>query len=239
MRATLLAVPMLLLPHAATAQTCPAVLDNATRLAVVTADSMNTSAARLVLYSRDNKAARWRQQSQPRPVRLGKHGLAWGAGFSHVARRGEPAKHERDGRTPAGIYRIGASFGFAASKRANYVRLKAGETFCVDDVKSPAYNTITTVARAGRVTGERMRNFPRYRQGLFLDYPSTYSRPAGSCIFIHVWSASGGATTGCVAMPEARVVELQNFAQPGAVIVVLPRPALERFKRCLPQDGAR
>jgi L,D-peptidoglycan transpeptidase YkuD (ErfK/YbiS/YcfS/YnhG family) len=116
--------------------------------------------------------------------------------------------------------------------------MKAGETFCVDDLKSPAYNTITTVARVGQhVSGERMRDFPNYRHGLFVDYPSNYSRPADSCIFIHIWSAPGEATAGCIAMPEARVRALQSFSEPGAVIAILPRGAFERFAGCLPGAG--
>jgi L,D-peptidoglycan transpeptidase YkuD (ErfK/YbiS/YcfS/YnhG family) len=244
MRATL-PMPMLLLlllpplPHAAAAQTCPALIDNATRLVFVTAASMHTSAARLALFVRDNRAAAWREYRAAQPVRLGEYGMAWGAGFLQLARRGEPVKNEHDWRTPAGIYQIGAPFGFAASKRANYVQLKAGETFCVDDVKSPAYNTITTIARAGGVRGERMRNFPGYRHGLFIDYPSDHSKPLGSCIFIHIWDSPTEATAGCIGMPEKEVVDLQNFAEPGAVIAILPRAALDRFKGCLPQGGQR
>lgn len=235
MRAALLVVTLLLLPHAASAQSCPAVLEGATRLALVTAASMRTSAARFTLYSRASAVAPWHALGAPHAVRLGEYGMAWGAGFMQFARRGEPVKHERDWRTPAGIYRIGAPFGFALSKRRGYVQLKAGETFCVDDVKSPAYNIITTIRRAGHhVSGERMRNFPQYRHGLFIDYPSNHAKPAGSCIFIHIWDAPGEATAGCIAMPEARVVALQNFAGPGAVIAVVPRRALDRFKGCLP-----
>ena len=207
---------------------------------LVTANNMQTSAARLVLYSRESRAAPWRWLGPAQAVRLGEYGMAWGAGFMQFAHRGEPVKHERDWRTPAGIYRIGAPFGFAPSKRAGYVRIRAGETFCVDDVKSTAYNTITTIARAGRhVSGERMRNFPEYRHGLFIDYPSNYSKPAGSCIFIHIWSAPGEATAGCIAMPEKKVEALQNFAQDGAVLAVLPKQALDRFKGCLPHQVRR
>jgi len=225
--------------NAARAQTCPAVIEHATRLALVTANGMQTSAARLALYSRENRTAPWRRLGAAQPVRLGEFGMAWGTGFMQLARGGEPVKHERDWRTPAGIYRIGAPFGFAPSKRAGYVLLKAGQTFCVDDVKSPAYNTITTIQRVGpRVHGERMRNIPDYRHGLFIDYPSNHSKPAGSCIFIHMWSAPGEATAGCIAMPEARVVALQNFAASGAVIAIVPRGAVGRFQGCLPGAGA-
>jgi L,D-peptidoglycan transpeptidase YkuD (ErfK/YbiS/YcfS/YnhG family) len=235
MRATWLALLLLMVPQFAPAQSCPAVLDDATKLALVTANGMNSSAATLALYSRDNHSEPWRQLGPAQSVTLGERGIAWGAGFTQLARRGEPVKNEHDRRTPAGVFRIGAPFGFSpSSKLSGYMPIKAGETFCVDDMKSPAYNTVTTTAKAGRVHGERMWNFPGYRHGLLLDYPSSYSKPQGSCIFIHIWDAPGVSTAGCVAMPEARVVALQNFVQGGAVLAVLPKQALDRFKGCLP-----
>jgi L,D-peptidoglycan transpeptidase YkuD (ErfK/YbiS/YcfS/YnhG family) len=234
MRAIWLSLWLCMAPQLVHAQSCPAVLNDATRLALVTANGMNTSAATLALYSRDNRAAPWQQLGAAQPVTLGERGIAWGTGFTQLARRGEPVKNEHDMRTPAGVFGIGAPFGFSPSKRPNYVQVKAGETFCVDDMKSSAYNTVTTVAKAGRVHGERMWNFPGYRHGLLLEYPSNYSKPEGSCIFIHIWDRPGQSTAGCVAMPEARVVALQNFAEAGAVMAIIPRAALDRFKGCLP-----
>ena len=55
-------------------------------------------------------------------------------------------KVEGDKRAPAGFYKIGRSFGFAASHRPGYLRITDGTT-CVDDLSSPAYNTITTRER--------------------------------------------------------------------------------------------
>ena len=104
--------------------------------------------------------------------------------------------------------------------------------------KSPAYNTITTVKRAGRrVSGEHMRNFPQYRHGLFIDYPLSHARPAGPCIFIHNWSAPGEATAGCISMPARKAESLQDFSQGGAVLAVLPRQAPGRFRGCLPPQA--
>ena len=232
MRTAIIVGLLVLMPAAARAQSCPAVLADATRLALVTARGMQTSFARLALFTRKNPTAPWRQQDAPYTVRLGQNGLAWGAGFMHLAKRGEPTKRERDWRTPAGIYRIGAPFGFGRSQRPGYVRLAAGKTFCVDDLRSPAYNTVTTTAKAGRVRGERMWSVPDYRHGLFIDYPSNHAAPAGSCIFIHL--SSGDSTAGCSAMPESRLLALQNFAEPGAVVAIVPQAALVRFKGCLP-----
>jgi len=74
-----------------------------------------------------------------------------------------------------------------------------------------------------------MRDIDLYRRGLVIEYPTDAAAPAGSCIFIHVWRAAGQVTTGCVALPEPRVVAVQDFAEHGAVIAIVPRGMLDRF----------
>jgi L,D-peptidoglycan transpeptidase YkuD (ErfK/YbiS/YcfS/YnhG family) len=78
------------------------------------------------------------------------------------------------------------------------------------------------------------RMLPMYRRGLVVDYPTNARARAGSCIFIHVWRSPTTGTAGCVALPEARVEALQDFSAAGAVIAILPRPALARLPGCLP-----
>ena len=109
-------------------------------------------------------------------------------------------------------------------------------TVCVDDPQSPAYNAITTRAAVGwTVHGENMWRVREYRRGLLVDYPTDAKARAGSCIFIHVRRPGGSGTAGCVALAEPEVAALQDFAQSGAVLAILPRAALERFKGCLPE----
>src|SRR5947199_8393249 len=61
------------------------------------------------LYLLEKPGDQWRAQAGPVPVLFGKNGLAWGSG---IAGQDEPGlrKHERDGRAPAGIFRIGEVF---------------------------------------------------------------------------------------------------------------------------------
>jgi len=132
---------------------------------------------------------------------------------------------------------IGRSFGVLASSRPDYLHVTP-DTICVNDVSSPAYNTIASRARVGpAVHAENMsRILPMYRRGLLVDYPTDARKQAGSCIFIHVWRSPTTGTAGCVAMPEPRVEALQDFAAGGAVVAVLPRGALDRLPGCLPKD---
>ena len=148
----------------------------------------------------------------PGSALIGYGGVAWAHAFRPFARRGEPIKIEGDNRAPAGFFRIGRSFGFAASPRPEYLHIVAG-TVCVDDPASPAYNTITSRAQVGwRVHGENMWRIPEYRRGLLVDYPTDAGARAGSCIFIHLRLPGSDGTHGCVALPEPQLVSLQDFA---------------------------
>jgi L,D-peptidoglycan transpeptidase YkuD (ErfK/YbiS/YcfS/YnhG family) len=223
----------------ALAQNCPAPLAQARRLVLVTSETMNAAEATLRLYERAAPGNPWRALGRPEPAVIGKSGMAWSHFFRRLARRGEPIKVDRDKRAPAGVYSIGRSFGTLASSRPGHLRV-TGDTVCVDDPSSPAYNTITSRRRVGpRVHAENMsRALPMYRRGLLVDYPTDARARAGSCIFIHVWRSPTTGTAGCVAIPEARVVALQEFAAGGAALAILPRRALDRLPGCLPGAAA-
>ena len=60
--------------------------------------------------------------------------MAWGHLFPGLGRNGEPVKVEGDRRAPAGVYRIGRSFGFTVSRRRGHLRLTP-QSVCVDDVR--------------------------------------------------------------------------------------------------------
>jgi len=234
MRAAVLAFVMLIAPQAALAQSCPAPLAGARRLVLVVADKMTSTTATLQNYERASSGAPWTRAGGPASALIGQKGVAWAPAFRDFARAGEPIKTEGDKRNPAGVFAIGRSFGFATSRQAGYLHIVEGTT-CVDDLSSPDYNTITTRAEVGwQVHGENMWRVPEYRRGLLIDYPTDAKARAGSCIFIHLRLPGKAGTAGCVALQEPQLIGLQNFAQGGAVLAVLPKAALDRFKGCLP-----
>jgi len=237
-RAAVLAVAaaIALLPHIASAQNnCPDVLGKARRLVLVTAATMNDTAAAMRLYERSAPSEPWRALGSSEPAMIGKAGMAWSPFFRRLARPGEPIKVDGDKRAPAGFYKIGRSFGTLPSSRPGHIRVTE-DTVCVYEPSSPHYNKIVPRQVAGPFVGvENMsRMLPMYRRGLLVDYPTDARRKAGSCIFIHVWRSPTTGTAGCVAVPEPRVEALQAFSQGGAVLAILPREALGRLKGCLP-----
>jgi L,D-peptidoglycan transpeptidase YkuD (ErfK/YbiS/YcfS/YnhG family) len=231
---SILAALLLLAPTAAFGQSCPQPLASANRLVLVVADTLSSKTAQLQRFTRASPQSRWQADGGGVTALIGRNGLAWGYAFRGLARPGEPLKTEGDKRAPAGFYRIGSSFGFGASSRPGHLQIREG-TVCVYDAASSAYNTISSRTRVGlNVHGENMWRVPDYRQGLLVDYPSSRSARGGSCIFIHLWMPNRTGTGGCVALPEPQLTRLQDFAQGGAVLAVLPRQALDRFKGCLP-----
>ena len=216
------------------AETCPDPMAEASRLVLVTTRSMDTQLASMQLFTRQSANKPWKRITAAEPVVVGKAGLGWGYSALDLNDHEEPEKVEGDKRTPAGFFRIGASFGFAPSRRPGYIELKAGETVCVEDPSSPFYNTITKRSEIGSVEADDMRSSPVYRSGLFVDYPSDRATRRGSCILIHIWSAPDTGTAGCIGLPEERVRALQDFSRAGTVLAVLPETALERFPACLP-----
>jgi L,D-peptidoglycan transpeptidase YkuD (ErfK/YbiS/YcfS/YnhG family) len=224
----------LLLTSFALAQTCPEPLASARRLVLVTTDTTSTSGARIQRFERTASTQPWRAVTSPQPALVGRNGLAWAPMFRAFAKNGERIKTEGDKRAPAGVFRIGRSFGFAPSSRPGYLEIKP-DTVCVDDLESGAYNTITSRAKVGALThGEDMARQTAYRNGLLVDYPTDRRARGGSCIFIHIRLPSMTGTAGCVAVPEAQVIELQDFSEAGAVLAILPEAARRRFGGCLP-----
>jgi L,D-peptidoglycan transpeptidase YkuD (ErfK/YbiS/YcfS/YnhG family) len=222
----------------AQSQSCPAPLNQARRLVLVTAKAMSEMSAEMQLFERASAAEAWRAVAPAEPANLGRAGMAWSHFFRRYAKAGEPLKVEGDKRAPAGIYRIGRSFGILPSSRPNYLHV-TDDTVCVNEPSSPHYNAITSrrLIEPNTSVENMSRALPMYRRGLVVDYPTDGKARAGSCIFMHVWRSPTSGTAGCVSMPEARVEALQDFAASGAVVAILPQAALSRFGACLPSSG--
>ena len=221
---------------AGTTTYCPRVLHRATRLIVVTVPTMDATKATMRTFARKSPAAAWMAQSTAEPAVVGAGGVAWGHPFVSFAKRGEPIKKEGDERSPAGLYRLGATFGFAKDDRPGHLQLAPGAHLCIHDTKSPHYGRIVTAVKAGeRTGGEDMGTFPLYRRGIVVDYAPRRRAEAGSCIFVHIWGGDGVGTAGCVGLPEERVAHLQEWTEGRhAVIAVVSEDTVSRFGRCLP-----
>jgi L,D-peptidoglycan transpeptidase YkuD (ErfK/YbiS/YcfS/YnhG family) len=236
-RARLVAALILLAPPSVSAKdapACPAAVKGAEKLVLVLGASMTARKAKAEYFERHG--GRWTRIGAVRPAILGAKGLAWSWAAKDIAPAGEPVKQEGDRKTPAGFFALGKPFGFSRRKSSGYVRLEKGEHICIDDPASRHYNSIVPQSKAEDAKGgEDMATIDQYREGLFIDYPTNRARKGGSCIFVHVWRGEHSATTGCVALQESDVIEMQELAAKGnAVIGILPKSAWQRLRHCFP-----
>lgn len=205
---------------------------DASQLVLVTTPGWNADYGELRTFLR--KDGRWKTEGRTIKVSLGRAGSAWGLGL-HDAHAG-PRKREGDGRSPAGVFRLGAAFGYADRLRTAlpYTALQATH-YCVDVASSPLYSRIvdTRDVGAAAVQGstEPMRRDihadgdVRYKAGFVIEHNSAGVPGGGSCIFAHLWRKPGEPTAGCTAMDEAAMQRLLRWLDPAQrpLFVLLPQ----------------
>ncbi|HZD54505.1 MAG TPA: L,D-transpeptidase family protein [Woeseiaceae bacterium] len=211
---------------------------DAQQLVLVTTPDWDSSQGSLRTFVRAETG--WKEIDAAVPVVVGRAGAAWGVGLH--APQGGPQKHEGDGRSPAGVFAIGAAFGYAdsASTALPYEPMDAND-WCIDVSASPLYNRIVDAERVGAEavagsTEPMRRDLHRgdqlYEIGLVIEHNPAGKPGAGSCIFAHVWKSADVPTAGCTAMAEPALRRLLSWLRPSAdpVFVLLPMPEYERLR---------
>ena len=176
----------------------------------------------------------WRPVSQPVPVLFGKEGLAWGRGLGGEESESGLHKQERDGRAPAGIFRIGKIYTYDP-------KLPVGADFpfhqvtkadaWIDDPSRPDYNRFVTIQDPEHpppwFQKEKMRhNDAAYRWLVEIRHNSDPPLPnKGSAIFFHIRRGPQRPTSGCTTMAENELVRLIQWlrAERNPCYVLLPR----------------
>jgi L,D-peptidoglycan transpeptidase YkuD (ErfK/YbiS/YcfS/YnhG family) len=186
------------------------------QLIVGLAPDWNSMHGHLQLFERDH--GDWKAVSTPVPVLFGKNGLAWGSG---VAGQNEPGLHkqERDGRAPAGIFRIGKIYTYdpALPAGADYpFHTVTKADAWVDDVGSPDYNRFVTIDTAQPppwFEKQKMRhNDFAYRWLVEIRHNSDPPVPGkGSAIFFHIRRGVDRPSAGCTTMAENELVRMVRW----------------------------
>ena len=217
-------------------------LAGARQVVVVTAADWNASQARMRRFERTGEGP-WREVGEAVPVMLGRSGSAWGLGL-HPGQPGTPQKREGDGRAPAGVFAIGAAFGYAPNGvgALPYLPMQASH-YCVDVPTSPLYNRIVDEKEVGAAavegSSERMRldlhndGDVRYRQGFVIEHNAQGEAGRGSCIFAHLLRRPDETTAGCTAMDDAAMDTLLRWLDPARQprFVLLPDAEYARLQR--------
>ncbi len=175
----------------------------------------------------------WRSVGGAVPVLFGKNGLAWGRG---LAGQDEPGlrKQERDGRAPAGLFRIGTIYTYDGALPAGadfpFHQVTKADAW-IDDVTSPDYNRFVTIGDPAHPPPwfgkEKMRhNDFAYRWLVEIRHNSDPPVPnEGSAIFFHIRRGAARPTAGCTTMAESDLVQLITWlrAERHPCYALLPR----------------
>jgi zinc D-Ala-D-Ala dipeptidase len=209
---------------------------DAHKLIVVTSAGWNEVNGTITRYERKGKS--WKKVGDSTAIVVGKNGMAWDDHFSARSKdAAAPIKREGDGRSPAGVFRISHSFGFAPKITSGEFYLPITPTTeCVDDVNSKYYNQIVDRMNIKDVdwnSSEKMRQVEGYRYGAVVAYNDPATSGRGSCIFLHVWSAPGRGTTGCTAMVDTEAQKLLPWLDDKTVLVQMPKSEYERIRAAM------
>jgi L,D-peptidoglycan transpeptidase YkuD (ErfK/YbiS/YcfS/YnhG family) len=212
----------------------------AQQMVLVTTADWDANSGSLQTFERNESG--WKAVTEPRPVTIGRAGSAWGIGL-HPAGQAGPVKQEGDGRSPAGVFRIGTAFGYASTAPTGLRYQGMTESdYCIDVSNSSSYNLIVDANVVGQtaVSGstEPMRRDlhangdQRYKLGFVIEHNPNGKPAAGSCIFAHLWRQPGEATAGCTAMEERSMSDLMRWLSTdrNPVFVLLPQAQYVRLK---------
>ena len=158
----------------------------------------------------------WKRVGQAVPVLFGKNGLAWGRGLAGQNQEGLH-KHERDGRAPAGIFRIGKIYTYDPALPAGadfpFHQVTKADAW-IDDSSRPDYNRFVTIDDPTHpppwFAKEKMRHHDfAYRWLVEIRHNSDPPVPNdGSAIFFHIRRGVTRPTAGCTTMAERDLVQL-------------------------------
>ena len=183
------------------------------QLIVSIAPTWDSSTGRLQCFERSGDG--WKPGTAAWPVLYGKHGLVWGRGLLGTDEPG-PHKQERDGRAPAGVFRIGTIYTYddALPDGAKYPFRTVGPGDAwIDDVNHPQYNQHVVIDPKNPPAWfekQKMRHGDfAYRWLVEIRHNSDPPVPGhGSAIFFHIRRGVTRPSAGCTTMAEGNLINL-------------------------------
>ncbi|MDQ7067869.1 MAG: L,D-transpeptidase family protein [Sulfurimonas sp.] len=176
------------------------------QIILVIADDFNTSKASLEFFEDDKILL-------SAEVNLGTNGLGWGLGkVLLLQKENEPLKYEGDKKSPAGVFELTDSFGYAFNTNSKLPYLHASKKLiCVDDSNSNFYNHIIQ-ANGDEKSFEFMRRDDyQYKYGIAVAHNKEGIFKRGSCIFLHIQKDINSSTAGCTSMDEKSLKKILSL----------------------------
>lgn len=212
------------------------VAEDSTQLLVATAPGWDSIHGELRMFERQ-PGGKWTPRGGAIPVLFGKSGLAWGSGLAGQNESG-PRKKERDGRAPAGVFRIGKIYTYDSE-------LPGGASFpfhqvttadaWIDDPAHPGYNRHIRIPDPANppewFEKQKMRHHDfAYRWLIEVRHNSDPPVSGdGSAIFFHIRRGVTRPTAGCTTMAEEDLVRVIKWLRAARkpCYALLPRAAYE------------
>jgi L,D-peptidoglycan transpeptidase YkuD (ErfK/YbiS/YcfS/YnhG family) len=233
-----IALGLLVLVSNAHADGVPA---DCTQLIVAVGPNWDSMHGQMQLFERKGGGSKWTKVGGSFPVLFGKSGAAWGNGLAGQNETGR-RKKERDGRAPAGVFRIGKIYTYDEHlpTGADYPfhQVTTADAW-VDDVGSPDYNRFVTIDNPAQpppwFEKQKMRhNDFAYRWLVEIRHNADPPVPGqGSAIFFHIRRGVSRPTAGCTTMAERDLVGLIRWlrAPRHPCYVLLPRNEYEKRRQ--------
>lgn len=143
---------------------------------------------------------------------------------AYLGKNGIGKTKEGDKKTPSGTYNLTQPFGIKADPGANmaYTKVTKNHYWCGSS-GSEYYNQFVDTRRIDRkatAADEMLISYGSvYNYCMFIDYNAEGEAGKGSCIFLHC-TGSKKYTAGCIAVDEAVMKKIIQWAEPGAKIVI-------------------
>ncbi|MFK7910305.1 MAG: L,D-transpeptidase [Akkermansiaceae bacterium] len=216
---------------------------NCSQVVVGVASGWNSSHVTLSIYQKSGRS--WKRVGESWKARLGRNGLAWGYGLHPRINSKAPIKREGDGRAPAGIFKLGGAYGYAAAIRRHpklpYRKITPKDLW-IEDRTSPYYNRHLILDHTPKTTwekkGQMRQNDHAHSLKLYIGHNDSIlgGKPVsgrGSAIFFHIWRGGGSkATAGCTTMHETKLKQLIFTIDPtkNPVYVLLPHAEYNQLR---------
>lgn len=178
---------------------------------VISVVGVGGSKAMMDVYQRD--ANGWQAVAAGIPASIGANGMA-------------AETHDGNMATPMGVFSLDFAFGTAPNPGGGlqYVQITDNNHWWDGDVKSPTYNTMQVCQKAqcpfntDPASGTENLNISAYKHAVVMGVNKARVPGNGGAFFVH--TTDGGPTAGCVAIDDAKLVQIMQWLRPGAVIAV-------------------
>lgn len=179
-------------------------LDTVNQLLVVINETPESNSATMVVMEKREK--KWVVIYPPLPAGIGRNGFAT-----------PNSKHEGDGQSPTGLFRLGQLFCYEKSvnTRMPYIQTTPEDKW-IDDPDSPDYNRYIRGATSAKSYEKLLLSNNDYKYCLAIEYNMhPVIKGKGSAIFLHISEGDTiNSSSGCVVLRQKDMESLLKWMNP-------------------------